>query len=244
MNEWRGVLRPAAVGLAFLLSWGCGPKVDFLNREPDFGYPALKQGGIAALGAVTTQGSHEDRRSLREPLSQGLETALRGERRDLAVLGINQILWEIGDGFREDLLDAFDRGGRLEQEDLALLDSLVGDQARYVALARVEDQWISRDEAEDQSEPDETKTTVTVSLTIRVAFVVYDLQSGRSVWSATLTGSDKNSSTFTDKDQGFWASLASAVLGLDDHDDPSAPNAAGTLRKIFSKFAKELPSED
>ena len=244
MNAWRGALQPAAVVLAFLFTGGCGPKVDFLHREADFGYPALKQGGIAALGAVTTQGSPEDSRSLREPLSQGLETALRGERRDLMVLGVNQVLWEIGDGFREDLLDAFDRDGRLEQEDLALLDSLVGDQARYVALARVEDQWISRDEAEDESEPNETKTTVTVSLTIRVAFVVYDLQAARSVWSATLTGSDKNSSTFTDKEQGFWASLASAVLGLDEHDDPSAPNAAGTLRKIFSKFAKELPSED
>ncbi|HET9940787.1 MAG TPA: hypothetical protein VFR25_06775 [Candidatus Eisenbacteria bacterium] len=244
MNAWRGVLRSAVVGLAFLFTGGCGPRVDFLHREPDFGYPTLKQGGIAALGGVTTQGSPEGRRSLREPLSQGLETALRGERRDLTVLGVDQVLWEIGDGFREDLLDAFDRDGGLEQEDLALLDSLVGDQARYVALARVEDQWITRDEAEDESEPNETKTTVTVSLTIRVAFVVYDLQAGRSVWSATLTGSDKNSSTFTDKEQGFWATLASAVLGLDDHDDPSAPNAAGTLRKIFSKFAKELPSDD
>lgn len=238
-KAWRGVVRATLIGLALWCA-GCGPKVDFLRHEADLDYPSLKQGGITPLCAVTSEGDEE----LRDPLGLSFEAALREERRDLRVLRVSELRRVVGEEVEEDLVERFERSGRLRESDLAQLDSLMGSRARYIALARVEDESVDHEETEEtDSETGVTTTTRSGVLRVRVAFSVYDLQIGRRVWSAEVTGSDRNSKSETDEPKGFLASLISSILGSKG-DYPEAPEANETLRKVFTRFAKELPAAD
>ena len=238
-------------GLALLLiiaGSGCGPKVDFLNQDPGFDYPALSQGGIATVGGAIIMGSWDDRVAQREPITKGLESAFRKKRKDLRIVGAADVRSAVGADAYDDLMDGFDRSGNLGEEELATLDSLVGDQARYAAFARVEDSSVSESESSDTSDADNPTTTHTATRTVHVGVQVFDLQSRRSVWTATLTGSKQNDTTQEEEESGgFFADLLSGVveslLGLDE-DYPEAPTTASVLGGIFTKFAEELPHSE
>ena len=238
---------PALAGgivVVTVLSSCTGPKVDFLNQDQGFDHKALSHGGIAVGGGTTKLGTWDDRVALREALTKDFETILRKERKDLRVLGAGDVRSTLGSVAYEDLMDGFDRSGDLTPEELAEMDSLVGDQVRYAAFARVEDSSVSESENEDHSDPDKTTTTLTTTRTVRVAFHVYDLQSRRSVWNATLTGEKASAKTrVEDESAGFFEGIVSgmvdSLLGLDEH--PNAPRTAAVLGGIFAKFARELP---
>jgi hypothetical protein len=216
---------------------GCGPKAGLLEGEAHLGYGDLKHGGLAPLAAVTSEGDED----LREPLLGYLEAALR-ERHDLRTMAGGEARKAIGAGDHDRLLERYERSGRFDGDDLALLDSLIGSQTRYVAAARVEDESVDQKE-ESQTDDDSGVTTTTRSaiLRIRVAFSVYDLETRQRVWTGTVTGSDHNSVTETDKPKGLVAGILDAIFGGDSHEDPEAPKADGALRKIFATFARELP---
>lgn len=176
--------RPAAA-VALLLAavvLGCGPRAGLLEGEAHLGYGDLKHGGLAPLAAVTSDGDED----LREPLLRYLEAALH-DRHDLQTMLAGQARKAIGADDHDLLLERYERSGRFDGDDLALLDSLIGSQARYVAAARVEDESVDQNE-DSQTDGESGVTTKTRSavLRIRVAFSVYDLEARRRVWTGTI----------------------------------------------------------
>lgn len=99
------------------------------------------------------------------------------------------------------------------------------------------------EDSQTDGESGVTTTTRTAVLRIRVAFSVYDLQARRRVWTGTITGSDQNSVTETDKPKGLVEGVIDAIFGGGDHEDPETPKADGALRKVFATFARELPGD-
>jgi hypothetical protein len=235
-------LRVLSRAVALLLAavvLGCGPKAGLLEGEAHLGYGDLKHGGLAPLAAVTSEGDED----LREPLLRDLEAALH-DRHDLRTMPGGDARRAIGADDHDRLLERYEQSGRFDGDDLALLDSLIGPQARYVAAARVEDESVDqREESQTDDDSGVTTTTRTAVLRIRVAFSVYDLEARRRVWTGTITGSDQNSVSENDKPKGIVGSIVDAIFGGDSHPNPEAPKADGALRKIFATFAKELPGD-
>ena len=222
--------------LPLLALAGCGPKAGVVDQDAHLGYGDLKQGGIAPLAAVTSEGDEE----LREPLLRRLESALRS-RHDLRVMSAKAVRAGLGPSRHDEIQEQIEQGGRLPDTDLALLDSLIGGQVRYVAVARVEDQSIDQEE-KSSTDAETGVTTITRSavLRIRMAFSVYDLQACRRVWTGTVDGKDKKSASHSDEEAGFVESLLSSLFGL-DKEYPDEPEADPALGKIFTTFAKRLP---
>jgi hypothetical protein len=234
----RVLTRAVALLLAAVVL-GCGPKAGLLEGEAHLGYGDLKHGGLAPLAAVTSDGDED----LREPLLRYLEAALH-DRHDLRTMPVADARRAIGADDHDRLLERYEQSGRFDGDDLALLDSLIGPQTRYVAAARVEDESVDQKE-ESQTDDDSgvTTTTRTAVLRIRVAFSVYDLEARRRVWLGTITGSDQNSVSEDDKPKGIVGSIVDAIFGGGDHKVPETPKAEGALRKIFATFARELPGD-
>lgn len=233
--------RPAAAAALLLAAvvLGCGPKAGLLEGEAHLGYGDLKHGGLAPLAAVTSDGDED----LREPLLRYLEAALH-DRHDLRTMLAGQTRKAIGADDHDRLLERYEQSGRFDGDDLALLDSLIGPQARYVAAARVEDESVDQNEdSQTDGESGVTTTTRSAVLRIRVAFSVYDLEARRRVWTGTITGSDQNSVSETDKPKGLLEGIVDAIFGGDSHQAPETPKADGALRKIFATFARELPGD-
>ena len=249
---WHSVAVVAAVAVATLALGiavsGCGPHVTYdRGKAPEFDFRSLVQGGIAVLGATTTRGTWDERVEEREALTHSFEDALLRERKDLKVLRVSEIRTGMGEVPFEDLLDGWDRYAELSTEELAALDSLIGARCRYVALGRIEDAEVSNDETEDTS-GERAKTTLRTTRTVRISFRVYDLQTARSAWNPTLTGSDDNEETIEeDEDEGglldaLISGLVEGLLGLGgDPEYPEAPSTDRIAAKVFIRFVKELP---
>jgi len=248
----RGAHRIILACLAGSAIHGCGPQVELLRRDPGFNYSTLSVGGIAVFGVTTSVGDRGDRDLKREQFTALLESSLMKEREDLKVLPMSQLLSDLGMDLYESTLDRFEHTGGLDRTTLALLDSLAGDQVRYVLLGRIEEESITHDETvtdtPTESDPDATTTKLTTRLTVRIAFQVYDLRSAMSVWSATLTQSKGDSETYTDEAPGSFlaglvGSLLGAIFGSSDEKEeyPPAPDATKVLLSIYSAVAEKLP---
>ena len=248
LARWRVTAVTVATLAVGIVVSGCGPHVTYDRGDgPDFDFQSLSQGGIAVLGATTTRGTWDERVEEREALTHSFEDALLRERKDLEVLRVSEIRSRMGAIPYEDLLDGWDRYAELSTEELAALDSLVGERCRYVALGRIEDAEVSNDETEDTS-GERAKTTLRTTRTVRISFRVYDLQAARSAWNPTLTGSDDNEETIEeDEDEGgildqLISGLVEGLLGLgDDPEYPEAPSTDRIASKVFVRFVKELP---
>lgn len=228
----------------------CGPKVDFLKQAPDFDYATLKGGRVVVCGVTTTVVPPDSATTLREPLTQTLEALLLEERPDLKLRPTKSLYSALGQDRYDTVLDDFEDSGEIRQAKLAALDSLIGQETRYIIVARIEDEEVSYDQSSTtDSDTDAETRTWTTTLKIRVAFHVYDIQSARSVWSATFTGKDDKENTYKDTDVtegNFLGNLVSGlvegILGLRDADDyPPPPGEAKILNGIFVKFASSLP---
>lgn len=229
---------------------GCGPKVDFLQQAPGFDFAALAGGRVAVCGVTTAVVPPDSAFSLREPLTEILETRLLEKRPDLKALPARNLYSALGQDRYDSVLDDFEDSGEISPSTLATLDTLMRDEARYIVLARVEHEKLDYDQSSSTDSETGTETrTWTTKLEIRVAFQVYDLQSAHSAWSAKLTGKDDNSSTYEDKDLSngnFLGNLVSGlvegILGLSGHDDyPAPPDGNKILSDIFAEFASRLP---
>ena len=227
----------------------CGPKVDFLKQAPGFDYAALKGGRVVIGGVTSTVVPPDSAATLREPLTQTLETLLLEERPDLQLRPTKSLYSALGQDRYDTVLDDFEDSGEIRQAKLAALDSLIGRETRYIILARIEDEEVSYDQSSTtDSDTDAETRTWTTTLKIRIAFHIYDLQSARPVWSATFTGKDDEENTYkeSDGDGNLLGSLVSglveSLLGLRGDDDyPPPPGEDEILNGIFVKFASSLP---
>jgi hypothetical protein len=137
--------------------------------------------------------------------------------------------------------------GELDRETLAHLDSLAGDQVRYLLMGRIEHMNIAQREETQDDDSDEEKTVLKTTPTVRVAFEVYDLQFERGVWSATLSQSKEESAEYSEQISGnLLEAVVNALLGLGgsgEKDYPPPPNGAKMLRSIFSTAADKPPGK-
>jgi hypothetical protein len=222
-----------------------------LQHDPTFTYQNVASDGIAVAGVVHPLG-YGERRMDREQATDYLRLQILRYRDDINVRPSGVIRVAIGEGFYQELLDVYERGGELNLAHETALREIVREQVRYVIFARIDQDNIGRRQRETTKGKDEEQQDILEYITSRhisTEFLVYDAYEGRQVWRGHFAGrrSNKNSYVLADTEiedeQDLLEIIVGVILDADAPEPtyPPPPSLNGLLAGVFKNFAKSLP---
>ena len=227
---------------------GC-TQTTVLSHDPVFTPAALAQGGLG-IGGVTSSADH-DPMDMSVQFGPSLHKELVKKRRDLKVVSWYEIRRRVGDARLRACLDEFKDYATTGPETLADLRSTLQGSPRYLLLARLDQDVVTL-----RVDPKYTfgeKMTVTGNYLISerattMAFHVFDLQTARRVWSASISGKLETRRYEDEADEADgWEDVLIDVLidvYLSDPDSdkfPPPPDSDRVLKEIFKTLARKLP---
>lgn len=246
------IISSAALLVLAALTASCGTKVMGLNHDPTFTHQSIAEGGIAVAGVVHPTG-YGERRTDRDEVTDFLRLQILRYRDDLDVLPSGVVRVAIGEGFYNDLLEVYERGGELSPAHTTALREAIQEQVRYVIFARIDEDFISRRERETkQGKKEEEQKDVLEMITSRrisTEFMVYDVYEGRSVWRGHLAGARTNKNRYVyeqknlEDEQDLLEVIVGVILDAESPEPvyPPPPTTTSVLAGIFKSFAKSLP---
>lgn len=235
---------------------GCAARVDGLVHDKSFDYHAAVGGRLALVGVVSSV----------EPLSAAersrhselFRREILAEHKQYEVVSAGQVARKLGlhyttmlDGYRDTATLADDDFARLQAANL---------KARYLVLARIDQNAVSQDRSENRQQrydkkgkPNGEVVTVAYNTQRAVATLVtiYDVKTRQSVWSGSVAQQQSNSNrrereVANDINDILLEALIDAAFGDQALEQryPTAPAFDRVLRSTFSGVAENLPKID
>ncbi len=252
----------ALFGLLWLLA-GCTTPVKGLYQEESFSYPNVQRGGLGVGGVVNAV----DPGAYWEPMqrvgyAEVLWRALRDETEGLPLTSALTLSEAIGEENWRALLDRYRAQGRLDPAGVALIGAHYHG-ARYLVLARLERNEVSREESDEtkpQTEYDrklkqevetgrmERTRTRTTRRQLGASFQVLDLQNGgHTVWSGAIEKSaseQASKSDLYDPKRRLAETIIDGLLQGDPPEFPEPPSFDALVERLFTGFAENMPKAD
>ena len=259
-------VRLCYIALLMLLLYGCTVShtdIDFIHKE-GFAYEALVAGGLAVGGVVSTVDRLDEETRVRyaEILRKGIAEGCA----ELEVYPVEEVLKPPGDAYYTYVIDEYRRTGNLSHRTLGILHKLIP-VSRYIVLARIVENTVTeqRNEyTEDLGEDYETiedskdkkgrvseevivwvELSTTRSMTVEID--LFDISKKRRVLNTVIK--DKvtrylKDGRVEDKNhhEKFINTLVQDAVGIfiESMIQPSPPDEARLLGRVFRKFAREL----
>ena len=248
------------VAIMLLAASSCSKHVTHLDLNPDFTAEALMGGGIAIGGVASLLKTDEAPLDFSSRTSAMLERAI-AERR----AGVPRRMWgdvcrDVGDSAMAANLDDYRLHGSLGRSTIDSVATRVRSGARYLVMARLEQDVVKTDDEPKQEAKEgkmvEVGTVYSTKRQAVIAFTVYDLETGESVASATVTGDESASRTVSGPaDQGSGKKgkkgfLDKTIETLDKLDRifgeeaspyPDPPALDSAIEDACKRFASQLP---
>jgi hypothetical protein len=243
--------RVVAASVLLLSVLSCSKKVTNLEVDPDFTANDLARDQLALGGVVSILEETTDPLLLSNQQASALQHTLGSTRKDLDVRPWGEFRQGAGDSTTLLCLTGFRDHGSLDKALLDTLAARIGPRPRFLAMARIEQDFTERKESKETEAKGgdlvEVGTKYTTRRTTVVSFAVYDLSRHRRAWAATIDGVQENShvekngapppnKTVLDKTLKVLDALAS-----DEDRYPEAPAFEAALEDAFHRFAKKLP---
>lgn len=236
-------------GSIMLLLSACTPKISGLLHDPTFNASTLYNGRLI-VGGVTMSPNLGTLPAEQGDLYAGILTdRFLAKRKQLSVFSSAEILRVIGRERHNEILNEFAKNGLLSKASIADLGK--SGKARYVALARIDSDTISRNRTHNAETRDKEGKVVTpansvstVTRTITTTLYIFDTKLGKAVWGGILTTTNSNSRTYyhDNKTMNDIRRLQAITGGLDKAlPYPDPPGMNEMCRDAFTGFAKNLP---
>lgn len=229
---------------------GCAAHVSGLQHDKSFNYNAVKAGGIA-VGGVTSIIDQVSEQELNY-FGELYRRQIVEERGEFRVVPVGKIANGLGDDYQP-LMEGFRAHGVVDEKSVSQLRQL-NLPAQYVIFSRIEDHYVEENNSESpvfdkDGKEVKNKTNVTLSTVANVtAFTrIYDRQTGKSVWSGSVTQSKTNENSFESySGSSFKKALADAIIGdiAESREQPPEPEFNDVLSQVFRGFAENLPKKD
>ena len=243
--RWSVFWKNAAVLAVVVGLAGCGPKIAGLKVDSSFTAKSLRQGKIAVGGVASALGDLDEGSSI--TFGNLLRTQIIEKRENLNVTPVGAVANRMGKAEYKNLVDEFGRTGAIGPEGLnRLKDTIQG--VRYFVFARIEqDDVIKNRRRETQTDRKgkiiSRSMRAEVTRTVSATVAIYDVLSGKTVWSANISANKINQSEF-DIATGLMG-LVQAVQGKTEDEKfpyPDAPTIHSVLEKVFSGVGENLPN--
>jgi len=237
------------LAVMLVVAGGCGPKVRLLKQDERMTFDALRAGKVAIAGVANLAGHDNDPEYEVENWPAIFESALHEARDQLETVPPVLVVERLGEDVHQRMMGAYRRAGDLDSTTLAELGIALSGQARYAALARIEDVALKHLRAQSDEDPDpeveKLKITKETRRTARVTFDVYDLTERRSVWSGEISSSSSNQVSFNPDraERSLLGIVGRAVFGGGDPDYPEAPTVSAAIQAACYDFGRALPKE-
>lgn len=253
------IMLPAAAMSALIVGCG-GAKVVHVEADPSFDYSQAVSAEIGIAGFVSIVGDDNQRAAIRRQLPPLLAQSISEKRPDLTIISPERIQQALGVENHQALLDQYVSGGSLDQGGMTQLFSATQGLVRYVILGRIEmDSFLRTEEREEDSTSPGTRYKTRREMAVFLE--VYDLETGRSVFSGLITNDLTNSIWKPDVTTNevssfgqvcadlFVSCLVSSIWSLfqtkeDEGGFPVPPSTEEITKDIFEKFAETLPAPE
>jgi hypothetical protein len=233
----------------------CTPRVAGLQHDESFHYGAVMAGGLAIAGVTSTFAEFPPEQQ--NQLAEVFHRAIVDEREEFRLVSPGALKQKIGKEY-PNILENFRVSATLGPNDLSLLQK-AKIPARFLIMSRVEkhESHQTRDESsvyEDKKETDRVRVSMQ-SITEVTAFSnIYDLQRGVSVWSGSITQTERNENTFEpyrgDNPKKSRTEVVLDVLDViagskdSDREYPAEPEFEEVAQAVFLGFAANLPKKE
>lgn len=231
----------------------CATKVIGLQVDDDFTSSNLQNGRLGVAAVTSAVEDVNDRGAT--SMGNFLRTQILEERGDLNVMAPGMIRSRIGEENYTKLLNEFNSSGTLTPEIFQLLKP-VADGARYIALARIENDNVTNRRSEHpvrdsdgNEDPDRSTVQAHTHREIWATFQIADLHKGAIAWSGSLKRGRTAQQSYRKRNESDLVTLVRVVKGSDKggQDDlypyPDAPASNDILTDLYKVFAKNLPKD-
>ena len=223
---------------------GCGPRITGLTVDPSFTAKSLSQGKIAVGGVASALGDLDEGSSI--TYGNSLRNQIIEKRENLKVTPVGAVASQMGKAEYKKLIDDFGRTGAIGPDGLNRLRDTI-QSVRYFVFARLEQDDViknrRRETVRDKKGKIISKSMLArVTRTVSATVSIYDVLSGKTVWSANLSSNKINQSKY-DISTGLL-SLVEAVQGKTEDEKfpyPDAPTIHTMLATVFSGVGDNLP---
>ena len=232
---------------------GCAAETKLLQADRQFTPAELRTGGLAVVGVV----EKEEVEQVRPPLIAALESVLRQERPDLALVPADSVRAVLGAAAYRRMLNTYQTGGTIDSMSIRALGEALHGAVRYGVVARVVSNATrtSRRAVEpgDSAGYRLVTTVLVMGRDARVAIQVYDLRVGTPVYDAQFVGSSEASGFGPAPAQGPFSPTSPVARDVpgrprpedlpsrEDEGAPGPPDLAHALEEAFQSFARSLP---
>lgn len=237
------------VSVVFLALVACTPKITGLLHDPSFNTSTLYNGRMI-VGGVTMSPSLGKMTPEQSDLLAGvLSDRFLKKRKRLTVYPHSEILQIIGRQRHNEILAEFAKSGLLSPESIKDLKQT--GKARFVVLARIDSDAITKSRTHNAATKDKNGNVVTpansvstVRRSITTTLYVFDTENAKPVWGGILTTTLSNSKTYyhDNKMMNDIRRLQAIAGGLDKAlPYPAPPSVRSLCRSAFAGYAKNLP---
>jgi hypothetical protein len=234
-------------------------KVVDATRHPTFTYSSAAEGVIGIAGVTSVVSDPELQAIHRCHLPALLAQSIKKVRPELGMISPERLREKVDEDKLDNIVNIYETTGELGTSTVIDLFNVSQGVARYVILARVEQDAISKDEVDipgDDADPT-SGTEYIIRRTMAVSFKVYDLEAAKQVLGTLITSDETNhryvqditlggDKSFSEQIQDMMCScLCATIFDLfqksEDGLYPPPPEVYEVADNIFDKFAKDLP---
>jgi hypothetical protein len=243
----------AAILLGFVaVVRSCGTDVVGLIQDPGFTYESAVSERMAIGGVVYSIGPEDIRDAVGAEATNQLRITFMQKRKDLHVFPVGTVRAAVGNDTHARILEDYEHGAALEDEDLDTLRTGLVGTVRYVVLSRIEEDYVYTSRR-FYTLGDEEKLELKTHRRVTASFRVYDLDGKRTAWRGILQETVSNPYEFSRElsgeaeDEGVWTDVVLGVVINDPTVDlryPDPPNLQQVLPHLFAGFVSHLPREE
>lgn len=239
----------------------CGAQVKSLNTDPSFTAKNFADDGLAILGCTTVVIKDSDDLDLSNQYCGSLRQEILEKQRGVEVKEWESVRQTLGDEKVLECLKEFHDNGTLQPATLQSLKRALAEESRYVLVHRIESDQLKFHEEEEKSNVEGEMGSVTTGYLlgteriISIAFSVYDLELDKRVCEATIESGKGTRHEIGVGQRGNIGAVVGTVMDVDtDLDDifndeenpiskfPSPPDQEDVVKRIYAKFAAQLPA--
>lgn len=236
--------------VSLLMLAACTPRSMLYPDADGFDFETFAQSPTALGGVASGVRAADAGIESPEQLAPLMESAFIGGRKDLRFVPTAVLRERVGEAGYIVLLDRYADDGDLGAAECARLAGALGGEARYLALARIDDAEVSHRTKSQDSDGDRTTdnedVTKTTERRVWLTFSLFDLQTGREILTEDRVEAATAELTFREAPgPGIYGVLESHkwVLGSREPEFPPAPPMHDAIGRALGYFAKRIPSK-
>ena len=229
-----------------LLLLACSSTVERQWIADDFDRAQLEAGKLLVAGVVAVPELHQQGHGAERAYTERLDVIVRERRPDIPLLEHRRFVDLLDLDTLDGVLGRYRERGSLDPESLTQLQRLAS-ETRYALFCRLEENREQRKAADTMSGGDAERVDYTASYeskrTVVASFDIFDVESGRLVWTAQFTKDDERSRSreYGSRDLDGTRELEPNFRWSGSGGFPEAPEFLELLAAMFADFAIKLP---